>query len=225
MTTNLLPAVEIEPAGKANATLLFFHGLGADGHDFESIVPLFKLPPAVRLRCIFPHAPKRAVSINGGAVMPAWFDVGIDDLRTAESSDMAGVKSAARTFDAFVERELARGIPGTRVVVGGFSQGGALSGYAAPRFTKPLGGLIALSTFLVGGKALESEASMANKALPAFLGHGTRDPLVPIARGKAMRERLAQLGGAVEWHEYPMQHEVCMEEIDHLSSWLARVLA
>ncbi|MDZ4773528.1 MAG: alpha/beta fold hydrolase [Planctomycetota bacterium] len=220
MTTTLLPTVEIEPRLKACATVIFLHGLGADGHDFEPIVPHLKLPDELAVRFVFPHAPRRPVTLNQGYVMPAWFDIGSDDLMRGESSDIAGLKCAEEQVRALIDREVARGIETQNIVVGGFSQGGALASWVALRHPKPLAGLIALSTFLAKNAPVEAEASPANRSIAAFGAHGTRDGVVGIAYGRTLMERLRKIGCDVEWHEYPMAHEVCMEEIAHWGAWL-----
>lgn len=220
MTTSLLPAVEIEPAEKARATVIFLHGLGADGHDFEPIVPHLRLPTELGVRFVFPHAPSRPVTLNQGWVMPAWFDIGPDDLMRGESSDLAGIQRAEQQVRALVDREVARGIETQNIVLGGFSQGGALATWVALRHPKPLAGLIALSTFLARNAPLEADATPANRSIATFGAHGTRDAVVGVAAGRKLMERLRAIGCDVEWHEYPMAHEVCLEEIAHWGAWL-----
>ena len=169
MTATLLPTVEVEPSAKATASVIFLHGLGADGHDFESVVPHLVTDTDAAIRFVFPHAPKRPVSLNQGFVMPAWFDIGPSDLTRGESSDLPGVKKAADQIRALVDREVARGIPSRNIVVGGFSQGGALATYVALRHPQPLAGLVALSTFIPKNAPLESETTSANRSIPAFV--------------------------------------------------------
>jgi len=220
MTTTLLPTVEVEPRVKARATVLFLHGLGADGHDFEPIVPHLQLPPELGVRFVFPHAPRRPVTLNQGFVMPAWFDIGGDDLMRGESTDLAGIKVAETQIRALIEREVSRGIESQRIVIGGFSQGGALAAWVALRHPKPLAGLIALSTFLAKNAPLEAEATSANRSIATFAAHGTRDGVVGVDYGRKLKDRLTAIGCDVEWHEYPMAHEVCLEEIAHWGAWL-----
>ncbi|MBL8856959.1 MAG: alpha/beta fold hydrolase [Planctomycetes bacterium] len=220
MSTALLPCVEVEPRVKARATVIFLHGLGADGHDFEPIVPHLELPPELGVRFVFPHAPKRPVTLNGGFVMPAWFDIGGDDLMRGESTDLPGIKAAEKQIHALIEREIARGIDSQHIVIGGFSQGGALAAWIALRYPKPLAGLIALSTFLAKNAPLEADTTTANRSIATFAAHGTRDGVVGIAYGRNLMERLKKIGCDVEWHEYPMAHEVCLEEIAHWGAWL-----
>ena len=220
-----LPTVETEPPKRANSCVIFMHGLGADGHDFHPIVPHLELGPSHHVRFVFPHAPKRSVSLNGGFVMPAWFDVGANDLTRGESSDLPGMKKADAQIQALIEREVARGIPANKIVLGGFSQGGALATYSALRYSQPLAGLIALSTFLPRNVPLEAETTAANRALPVFGAHGTRDNVVLLSHGQKLRDRLVANGCEVEWHEYPMVHEVCLEEIAHWGAWIKAHLA
>lgn len=220
MNETLLPTVEVEPSKPATSSVVFLHGLGADGHDFESIVPHLVRGLRSSTRFVFPHAPRRPVSLNQGHVMPAWFDIGPHDLVRGEASDLPGVRAAADRVRALVDREVARGVPSRHVVVGGFSQGGALAAYVALRHPQPLGGLVALSTFLPNNAPLEAEAGPANRGIPAFVAHGTRDAVVSPHLGRSLRDRLASVGCAVEWHEYPMGHEVCLEQIADWSRWL-----
>lgn len=220
MTNALLPTVEIEPSAGARATVIFLHGLGADGHDFESIVPHLGLDRALGVRFVFPHAPRRPVSLNQGYVMPAWFDIGDSDLVRGETTDLAGVKKAEEQIRALIEREVKRGIEARHIVVGGFSQGGALATWVALRYPQPLAGLIALSTFLARNAPIESEVTAANRSIPTFAAHGSRDAVVSLAHGRALKDRLLAVGCDVEWHEYPMAHEVCLEEIAHWGTWL-----
>ncbi len=222
MTTALLPTVDVDPASKATAAVIFLHGLGADGHDFEPIVPHLRVEG---VRFVFPHAPTRPVTINNGYVMPAWFDIGEGDILRGESSDMAGVKKAEVQVRALIEREVARGVATSRIVVGGFSQGGALAAWVALRHEKPLAGLITLSTFLARNAPLEADASIANRSMSVFGAHGTRDQVVAIQHGRDLKERLTKIGCDVEWREYPMAHEVCLEEIAHWGAWLRTRLA
>lgn len=220
MSTPLLPTVDVEPGVKAKAAVIFLHGLGADGHDFEPIVPHLRLPPELGVRFVFPHAPRRPVALNQGFVMPAWFDIGPDDLMRGESTDLKGLEQAETQVRALIDREVARGIESQRIVVGGFSQGGALATWVALRHPKPLAGLIALSTFLAKNAPLEASTTPANRSIHTLAAHGTRDGVVGIAYGRSLKDRLIKLGCEVEWHEYPMAHEVCLEEIEHWGAWL-----
>lgn len=217
-SSEILPCVEIEPATAAQFSIIWLHGLGADGHDFVPIVPHLGLDPSLAVRFVFPHAPRMPVTINSGAAMPAWYD--IRDADIAQRHDEAGIRLSARRVEALIARENERGVPCRRIVLAGFSQGGAVATHVALRHSRPLAGLIALSTYLVLGDTLDAEASPANRSISAFQAHGTQDPMVHFERGVALRDRLVALGCDVEWHTYPMAHEVCLEEIAAIGAWL-----
>jgi phospholipase/carboxylesterase len=218
----LLPRVEVEPAGPARAAVIWLHGLGADGHDFEPIVPYLGIDPARGVRFVFPHAPRRAVTINMGMIMPAWYDIRGAEFQRDE--DEAGILQSAEQVRALIEREVARGIPRERIVMAGFSQGGAVALHVALREPERLAGVMALSTYLVLEDSLQREASEVNRDVPIFQAHGSADPLVALERGERARARLTELGYAIEWHTYPMGHEVCPDEIRDIGAWLGRVL-
>jgi phospholipase/carboxylesterase len=217
--TKLLECVEIEPARPALGSVIWLHGLGADGHDFVPIVPYLGLDPRLALRFVFPHAPKIPVSLNAGMVMPAWYDIASPDLRTRH--DEAGIVKSAEAIRALIAREVERGVPSRKIVLAGFSQGGALAVHVGVRHSQPLAGLVALSTYLVLGDRLEAEVSAANRGIAVFQAHGTSDPMVGFARGVGLREKLVEVGCEVEWHEYPIAHEVCLEEIQAIGKWIA----
>jgi len=219
MSAPLLDAVEIEPEKPAAHAVLWLHGLGADGHDFEPIVPLLQLDPALQVRFVFPHAPSIPVTINGGMVMPAWYDIREVDLNRRH--DEAGIRESAGKVTALIQREEERGIPSDRLVLAGFSQGGAVALHVALRHPEPLAGILALSSYLVLEDTLEAEMHPANCRTPLFQAHGTFDPTVPLERGLRARDRLRELGYPVEWEEYPMMHEVCPEEIMRVGAWLS----
>lgn len=226
--TAFLPCVEIEPKSRATHAIVWLHGLGADGNDFVPIVPHLGLDrggagaaagsttPAVRF--VFPHAPSIPVALNMGMVMPAWYDISGADLRTRH--DEAGIRRSAGQVRALVEREIERGIPSRNIVLAGFSQGGAVAAYTALRFEKPLAGAICLSTYLVLGETLDAEISSANRGLAVFQAHGTMDPMVQFKRGEELKAKLVDAGCDVTWRTYPMQHEVCLEEIEEIGGWL-----
>ena len=220
METNadLLPCVEIEPRKPATAAVVWLHGLGADGNDFPPILPHLGLDESLAVRFVFPHAPRIPVTLNMGMVMPAWYDIAGPDLRHRQ--DTAGIQRSAAQVRALLEREIERGVPSRRIVLAGFSQGGAIAVHVALRFPQPLAGVIALSTYLVLGEELEAELSAANRGLPVFQAHGSVDPMVPIERGEGLRARLEELGCEVTWREYPMLHEVCLEEIGEIGAWM-----
>jgi len=218
----LLESVEVEPRGPADAAVVLLHGLGADGHDFESLVPDLRLPAAPSVRWVFPHAPLRPVTLNGGMRMRAWYDILALDRKAAE--DEAGVRQSAEDVRALVRRERERGIAADRIVLAGFSQGGAMALFTALREPERLGGVLALSTYLPLAGMLEAEAHPANAAVPVFMAHGTFDPVVPLFLGEGSRDFLRARGYEVEWRTYPMPHSVCAEEVGDLREWLLRVL-
>lgn len=215
--------VEHETAPGPEAAVIWMHGLGADGYDFYSLVPELDLPPSPAIRFVFPHAPFRPVAINRGMVMRAWYDVRDDAGERRE--DEAGVRASQKLIEALIERERGRGIAAGRIVLAGFSQGGAMALHTGLRYPERLAGIMALSCFLPLPEMLAAEASPANRDLPIFMAHGTDDPMIPLARARRSRERLRELGFQVQWHEYPMGHAVCAEEVRDLSAWLRQVLA
>lgn len=214
----LLEAVEITTGDAPSAAVVWLHGLGADGHDFEPLVPWLKWPGAPAIRYVFPHAPVRPVTVNGGMAMRAWYDIrGIDIDR---DQDEEGILESVDQATALVRREQQRGIEPGRIVLAGFSQGGAIAIQCALRYPERLAGLIALSTYLLRADALASERHAANEGLPVFHGHGAADPIVPLALGEEAVASLEGLGHPVESRQYPMQHSVCPEEIQHIAYWL-----
>lgn len=224
MTTHtLLDAVEHETAASPQWTVLWLHGLGADGNDFAPIVPQFVRPHWPAIRFVFPHAPVRAVTINNGVRMRAWYD--IVDMDLARRADEAGVDESVTQIDALIAREAERGVPASRIVLAGFSQGGAVTLAAGLRRTEPLAGLVALSTYLPMAERLLREATPAARAQPVFMAHGTHDPVVPFGAGQGSAQALQALGLDVDWHAYPMPHAVCPEEIDDLGRWLEARIA
>lgn len=222
MSAPRLETVEIEPRGAADAAVLWMHGLGADGHDFESLVPELRLPASPAVRFVFPHAPVRPVTINGGQRMRAWYDIAGFDRGAAQ--DEAGIRESAEALFALLRRERERGIPAERIVVAGFSQGGAMALFVGPRWPERLGGVIALSTYLPLADSLAAEAHPANAAVPVLMAHGSFDPVVPVAAGEASRERLRALGYDVDWRSYPMPHSLCAQEVEDLRGFLLRAL-
>lgn len=215
-----MEALEIDTGATPAGAVIWLHGLGADGHDFAPIVPELGLPSGLALRFIFPHAPLLPVTINNGYVMPAWYDVKSLDLRQIE--DEAGIRASQQRVEALIRREAARGIPAARIVLAGFSQGGAIALHTALRQTAPLGGVLALSTYLPLVENAIDEASVHARQTPIFMAHGRSDPVVPYALGAASRDMLLKLGYAVDWHEYGMPHSVCEEELRDIQVWLAR---
>lgn len=222
MTENILPSIELETAPGVDASVIWLHGLGADGNDFVPIVPELGLPPSQPVRFIFPHAPVRPVTINNGFRMRAWYDIAAADL--TNRADLAGVRESHALIEALIAREKARGVPAARILLAGFSQGGAIALYTGVRHAERLAGIIALSTYLVAADKLASEASAANRGLPIFMAHGTADPVVRPEWGEASRRALEAAGYPVEWHLYGMPHSVCMEEVTAIGEWLRRAL-
>jgi phospholipase/carboxylesterase len=222
MSAELLPCVELETAANPTASVIWLHGLGADGNDFVPIVPELRLPAALPQRFVFPHAPVRPVTINNGVRMRAWYDISAADLNNR--ADLTGVQQSQRQLETLIEREVTRGIAAARIILAGFSQGGAIALYTGVRHAQRLAGIIALSTYLVAADKLPVDAASINRSLPIFMGHGTADPIVRFEWGDASRRALQAAGYRVEWHTYPMEHSVCLEEIQAVSAWLQRVL-
>jgi len=218
----VLETLEVETGARPTAAVIWLHGLGADGHDFEPIVPELELPEALPVRFVFPHAPPQPVTINGGAVMRAWYDV--YSLGGVRREDDAGVRRSQASVEALVARERARGVPAARIVLAGFSQGGAIALQTGLRHPERLAGIMALSTYLPLASTLAAEASAANRAVSIFMAHGLHDSLIPIERARLSRDTLRKAGYDVEWHEYPMEHAVCAEEIAAIAAWLRRAL-
>ena len=218
----LLPAIEIETAPNPDASVIWLHGLGDTGDGWSQVVPGLALPATMRVRFLFPHAPKMPVAINNGYVMPAWYD--IREANLSERADIAGVQRSQGQLEALVAREKARGIGDARIVLAGFSQGGAVALYTGLRHPARLAGIVALSTYLVGMETLDAQASPANRDVPIFMGHGTFDPVVRLAWAQASRDALLRGGWNVEWHEYPMEHSAVMEEVAAIGAFLRRVL-
>jgi phospholipase/carboxylesterase len=218
---DLLPCVELGPE-QARASVIWLHGLGASGHDFEPIVPELGLPDSAAIRFVFPHAPPQPVTINGGMVMPAWYDIVSADFTRHE--DAAGIRRSQQRLEHLIAREQERGVPAGHIVLAGFSQGGAIALHTGLRYPQRLAGILALSTYLPLADTLGAEASPANHELPIFMAHGLYDPLVPIELARASCERLRQAGYDPEWHTYAMEHTVCAEEIRDIGQWLRRIL-
>ena len=222
-TDTALTTVEIEPTGPARSSVIWMHGLGADAHDFEPIVPELRLPSELGIRFVFPNAPICPVTINGGMRMRAWYDVLSTDLPRREDPD--GVYASQCAIDALLEREKKRGIPAERIVLAGFSQGGAMALHTGLRYSDTLAGILALSCYLPLASTLNSERRPANQQTPIFMAHGDYDAVIPLRYGRQSAELLESLAYRVEWQKYDMGHEVCWEEIRDIAKWLERVLA
>jgi phospholipase/carboxylesterase len=218
-----LETVTVETGPNPTFAIIWMHGLGADGHDFEPLVPelLDKGMPVIRF--VFPHAPVRPVTINNGFEMRAWYDIIGIDRRSAEDFD--GIRASAQSVSALIGAENARGVASNRIVIAGFSQGGAMALHIATRHTERLAGVIALSCYLPQANELATSRSAANQSTPIFMAHGTQDPVVPYPLGDESRQLLASAGYPVEWHSYPMPHSVCEPEVADIRAWLRRVCA
>lgn len=212
-------SVILEPTAPATAAVIWLHGLGADGFDFVPVVDELKLPATLSIRFIFPHAAPRPVTINNGYVMRAWYDIrqlGGGSL----VEDDAGIRESARLVTQYAQQQHAAGVPASRLVIAGFSQGGAIALHTGLRYPQRLAGILALSTYLPLRGSLAAEAAPANRDVPILMCHGTYDPVVPAAMGAASRDALQSLGHAVDWRMYPMEHSVALEEIADMSAWL-----
>jgi len=216
-----LQTIEIETRPKPSHSVIWLHGLGADGNDFVPIVQDLSLPP-LGIRFVFPHAPMRAVTINGGFVMRAWYDITGQDI--AKKEDETGLRQSQKSIEELIAKEESRGVPSGRVVLAGFSQGGVISLQTGLRQPKRLAGVMSLSAYLPLAATIAKERNAANNGVPIFLGHGTSDNVVPLALGTASRDQLIKLGYDIDWHQYPMPHSVCPEELADISAWLTRVL-
>lgn len=217
-----LQTIEVNPGPPPRATIVILHGLGADGTDFLSFADEMRLQAVGPVRWVFPRAPQRAVTINGGHHMRAWYDILGTELVRRE--DEAGLRESFAQVHALLDREVERGVPAQRIVLGGFSQGCAVTLGAGLRYGQRLAGLVGMSGYVPLADTTAAERRAANALTPVFLAHGRQDPVVPLARGVAGRELLQAQGQPLEWHEYPMQHAVCLEEIQALQQWLLRVL-
>ena len=215
-----LPCEILETQDNVNASVIWLHGLGANGHDFVPVIPQLQLPKSMGVRFIFPHAPEIPITINGGMVMPAWYD--ILAMNMERGIDTEQIMASADAIKALIQREIKQGISSDRIVLAGFSQGGAVCYQAALSFNKPLAGLMCLSTYFASYKTIVADS--ANRQLPIHIFHGSDDAMVPEAMGQQALQVLKQMGHEAEYKSYPMGHEVCMNEIADISAWLQRVL-
>lgn len=223
MSDNSLPFVDVNPTRDHDAVVIWLHGLGDSGNGFAPIVPELKLPDSMAVRFVFPHAPVRPVTINGGMPMRAWYD--IKSLDFNNRADVQGVKESADSVALLIEDEMAKGIPSERVLLAGFSQGGVIALHLGTRFAKPLAGIMALSTYMSEPDKLTLEAHQANKATPILCAHGQQDEVVPMFLGQAAYKVLKENGYQVEWKDYLMQHNVCLQELVDISNWIQSRLA
>jgi phospholipase/carboxylesterase len=222
--SSLLPVVEVTTGHDPQGTVIWLHGLGADGNDFVPVVKELGLSDELPLRFVFPHAPMRPVTINAGHVMRAWYDIlALDSVE--RRADEQGIRESQRAVAALIAQEQARGIAPNRLVLAGFSQGGAIALHTGLRHPQRLAGILALSTYLPLAQTLQAEARPANRDTPIFIAHGSQDTMIPITLARTSREKLTESGYRPEWREYAMPHSVSLEEIQDIGSWLARVLA
>lgn len=224
--TTILETIELETAKNPTAAVIWMHGLGADGNDFVPIVNELDLAGAPGIRFVFPHAPTRPVTINNGYMMRAWYDISFGDLEgKTRRADEKGLRESQAQIGELIAREQSRGISASKIVLAGFSQGGAIALQTGLRHPETLAGVMALSTYLPLADSFAAEASAANQSTPVFMAHGSQDPVVPYSMGNQSREFLEQAGYDLEWHDYPMPHSVCLEEVADIGQWLVRVLA
>jgi phospholipase/carboxylesterase len=217
-----LECIEINPDIKPKMAVIWLHGLGADGHDFVSIVPELHLPDNLPIKFIFPHAPERAVTINNGYIMRAWYD--IKQLNSLpEKEDEVGIRDSAEKICALIEQEKSLGLSSDKIILAGFSQGGAMALHVGLRYPEKLAGIIALSSYLPLNKLLTQEKSAVNQNTPIMMAHGTEDPLIPVMFASASKNFLIHQGYQVDWHTYPMPHAVCAQEINDISRWLQKI--
>ncbi|WP_027468529.1 alpha/beta hydrolase [Deefgea rivuli] len=219
MTSALLPCVTIETAPNPTATVIWLHGLGADGNDFAGIVPELGLPADLAVRFIFPHAPTMPITCNNGYVMRAWYDIVHFD-QISRQADIAGVQQSVQSIRDLIAAENAKGIPSHRIVLAGFSQGGAIAYTAGLTHPEALAGIVALSTYLPAESLLTADTIAANQTTPVLAAHGSQDPVVGVVLGEKAKDFVANLGVKVDWHTYPMQHSVCLPEIQLIGKFI-----
>ncbi len=226
MTTNpasrQLEYIELQTGVDPSWAVIWLHGLGANGHDFEPVAPQLGFTDDPAVRFIFPHAPVRPITINGGMEMRGWYD--IKGMNFNRQEDRPGLEDSMQIVQSLIEQENARGIPAERIFLAGFSQGGAISLFTGLRFKERLAGIIALSTYLPDAESSASERHAANQNIPIFMAHGSRDPVIPIALAEHSRELLRQMGYAVQWKSYPMEHSVNADEIQHIAQFLQDII-
>lgn len=220
-TEDLLECLVREPDGDAGAAVIWLHGLGATNRDFAGVPPELGLPDDLRVRFVFPQAPRRSVTVNHGMVMPAWYDIRSLDER---GHDEEGIRRSEAQLRRLVEAEVEKGVAESRIVVAGFSQGGAIALQTGLRHGESLAGIMVLSAYLLLPEKTADERHPANTGTPIFMAHGTQDPMVPFPKARESKDLLKRMGYDVEWHEYPMGHQVCLEEIRAIGRWLEKVL-
>lgn len=219
---NLLPCVEVEPNQTATHSVIWLHGFGADGHDFEPLVPQLRLPPELHIRFIFPHAPQRPITMYDKTILRAWYD--FTNWERETDVERAGIHESATQIQALIKRENDRGIASNKIVLAGFSQGGSMALHVGVRHTETLAGIMALSTYLSCEHTLSAERTHANQNTPIFMAHGTQDTVVNFSDAQYAHNALTQLGYKIEFHSYPMPHSLCPQEVLDIRQWLINVL-
>ena len=214
----LIQHLELNTGANPKGSIIWMHGLGADCWDFVSIVKELGLPAELPLRFIFPQAPSRPITINNGQVMPGWYDISMAELQ--RNPDEAGVRQSQAAIEQLIAREIERGIAADKIILAGFSQGGAIALQTGLRYREALGGIMALSTYLTLEDSLAAEATVANASIPILMAHGTQDPLIPLSLAISSRAKMEARGYKIEWREYPMPHSVCMEEVENIGVWI-----
>lgn len=217
-----LPYIDVNPDGEVKAVVIWLHGLGDTGHGFAPIVPELKIPAHLGIRFVFPHAPMQAVTINNGMTMNAWYDIKSMDMN--DRADEAGVIESAAKVQALMDDEIAKGISSDRIVLAGFSQGGVIALHLATRLSQKLAGVMALSTYMCKPQKLAEQKHSANQQTPFFMAHGRMDDMVPVGAGEQAKTALLDCDYQVQWRDYPMQHNVCAEEVSDISAWLQQIL-
>lgn len=212
------PALTLSPSDSPELVIIWLHGLGADGHDFEEVIPLLKLPEMMKIRFIFPHAPITSVTVNQGMMMRAWYD--LISIEVDREVDQEGIERSSRQLEKLIRSVEATGVPSERIVLAGFSQGGVIAYHTALRHASPLAGLIAISSYLPTLEQIKHEQAEEQAELPIFISHGSIDPVVPFSLGEKARDALTSLGYSVVWHEYPIPHQMCFEQIEEISEFI-----
>ncbi|MGZ5575391.1 MAG: alpha/beta hydrolase [Methylobacter sp.] len=221
MNSGQLSTIEIQPEAAHKYSVIWLHGLGADGHDFENLIPTLHLAAEANIHFIFPNAPIQPVTINNGISMRSWYD--ILDMSMDHRVDIDGIYKSAGSIESLILQEIDKGIPSTNILLAGFSQGGVIALHAGLRHPHKLAGIIALSTYLPTIKQLKTERSAANNGIPIFMAHGIIDPIVAVESGKAAFDQLKAMNYDIEWHDYVMEHSVCIEEIEHISEFMSSI--
>jgi len=218
-----LESIEVIQGKTVDASVIWLHGLGADGHDFEGLIPQLQLPPEPGIRFVFPHAPYRPITLNNGYEMRGWYD--LQSLDIGQQQDEAGIRASSSELEALIQQEIERGIKPQRIILAGFSQGGAIALHTGLRYPQALGGIMALSTYIPIAETLDAEISAVAEQLPVFMAHGRQDDILAFEVGQRSRDRLSLINSNIEWHEYDMAHSLCMDELLHIRQWLLQRLS